>query len=54
MQSGYRNGIWHRKMCHVHNMKWEKTNNGRDKTVKSRKSQEKRKLTNTWVYWNRT
>ena len=27
IQSGHRNVIWHRKMCHAHNGKWEKTNN---------------------------
>ena len=40
IQPDYRNGILHRKMCHANNNeKWEKTNNGRNRTAKSRKNQ---------------
>ena len=39
IQSGYRNGIWHRKMCHDQNEKREKTINRWDRTAKSRKNQ---------------
>ena len=39
IQLGYRGGICHRKMCYGHNKKWEKTNNKRNKTAKSRKNQ---------------
>ena len=33
IQSGYRNGIWHRKVSHVNNEKRKKTNNGRNQNV---------------------
>ena len=33
------NGIWHRKVCNNHNEKWKVTNNGRNRTAKSRKNQ---------------
>ena len=39
IEPGYRNGIWHRKMCHVDNEKWKKRKNRRNRTVKSRKNQ---------------
>ena len=39
IQSGYRNGIWHRIMCHARNENWKKTNNKRNRTTKSRKNQ---------------
>ena len=39
IQSGYRNGIRHRKMCHANTEKRKKTNSGRSKTAKSRKNQ---------------
>ena len=45
MQSGYRNGIRHRKMYQADNEKWKKTNNRRNKTTKSRKNQD------TWKKW---
>ena len=47
IQSGYRNGIWHRNMYNAHNEKWKKTNNGMNRIVKRRKNQNasrKRKL----------
>ena len=51
--SRYRNGIWHRKMCHAHNRKkWIKTNNGRNKTTKSRKKQKARKKEKLQVLGN--
>ena len=31
IQSGYRNGIWHIKMLHANNEKWETTHDGRNK-----------------------
>ena len=36
IQLGYRNGIWHRKMCHVDNQKWEKKISGRNWTTKQK------------------
>ena len=30
-------------MCHVYNEKWEKRNNGRNRTAKS--------VSSTWEYW---
>ena len=38
IQPGYRDGIWHRKMRHVHNEKLEKRNNRRNRTTKSGKN----------------
>ena len=35
VQSIYWNGIWHRKMHHASNEKWQTTNNGRSRTTKS-------------------
>ena len=35
IQPGYRNGIWHRKMCHADNEKREKRNCRRNR-IKSR------------------
>ena len=37
--SGYRDRIWHGKMCHVNNEKRETTNDGRNRTSKRRKNQ---------------
>ena len=37
IHSGYRAGIWDRKMCHANNEKWKTTNDGRNGTTKSRK-----------------
>ena len=42
IQSRYRNGIWHRKMRHDNNEKWQMTHNGRSRTTKSNSNQ------NTW------
>ena len=39
IRAGYRHEIWHRKMCSAHKEEWKKTNNGRSRTAKSRKSQ---------------
>ena len=39
IQPRYWNGIWHRKICDVHNEKWEKGNNGTNIIAKSSKSQ---------------
>ena len=38
-QPGYRNGIWHRKMCHVKNKKGKKTNNRKNRGAKLGKKQ---------------
>ena len=38
-QSGYRNGIWYRKICHDNNEKRKKINTGRNRTTKSREHQ---------------
>ena len=56
IQSGYRDGIWHRKICHANNEKRKTTSDERCKTMKSRKKSEhseKRKITCTWEYWKR-
>ena len=37
MQSGHRDGIWHRKIRHASNEKWKMTYDGRNGTTKSRK-----------------
>ena len=37
IQSGYRDRIWHRKMCYTDNEKRTKTNGWRNKAAKSRK-----------------
>ena len=42
IQSGDRNGIWLGEKCHAYNKKQGKTNNGRNRTAKSRPNQ------NTW------
>ena len=52
IQPGYWDGIWHRKMWHAHNKKWEKTNNGRNKTAKSRKNQNAWRKGKLQVYGN--
>ena len=38
IQSGHRNGIWHRKMCHARHEKWQKTYELRNGTTKSRQN----------------
>ena len=52
IQSGYRNGIWHRKMCHARNEKRKKTKNGSNKTVKWRKNQNARRIGKLQVLGN--
>ena len=39
IQSGYRDGIWHRKMCLAYNDRLKKTKNGRNSSTKLRKNQ---------------
>ena len=34
MMSRYRNGIWHRKMCHSSNEKWQTIHDGKSQTIK--------------------
>ena len=46
MQSEYRNGIWHRKICRANNEKRKKRNNGRNWIPKSRKNQNVQKKKN--------
>ena len=36
IQGRYRDGIWHRKMCHANNEKWKATNDGRKRTIKTK------------------
>ena len=36
MQSRDSDGIWHRKICHANNEKWETTNDGKNRTTESR------------------
>ena len=36
IQSGHRNGIWHRRMSHTHKEKWKKGNNWRNRITESR------------------
>ena len=53
IQSRYRNGIWHRKICHACNKKLQTTHIGRIRTSKLSSHQNacrKRKPTNTWGY----
>ena len=38
-QLGYKDGNWHRKMWHANNEKRKMTNDGRNRTTKSRKNQ---------------
>ena len=38
-QSGYRNGIWNRKIFLAYDEKLKKTNNGRNRTIKSGENQ---------------
>ena len=46
IQSGYRNRIWHRKMCHSYNERWEKTNDRRNRTLKLRKNLNTKRICN--------
>ena len=39
IQSGHRDGIWHRKMRHANIENWETTHNGRSRTTKSNSHQ---------------
>ena len=39
IQPRYRNGIWHRKMCHAYNENWIKRNNRMNRNAKSGKNQ---------------
>ena len=43
IQTGNRDGIWLRKMCHCDYKKRKKTKNGRNRTAKSRKYQNVRR-----------
>ena len=37
IQSGYRDGIWHRKICHANNEKRKTTNDRRNRSIKREK-----------------
>ena len=52
IQSGYSDGIWHRKMCHVNNEKRKTANDGRNRTTKSGKKQNPRRKRNLQVLGN--
>ena len=52
IQPGYGNGICHRKLCHAHNRKWKKKNNGRNRTAKSGKNLNALSETNLQVLRN--
>ena len=52
MQSGHRNRIWQRKMCHAYNKKCKKSDNGRNRTSNSRKNQNAHKKGNLQVLRN--
>ena len=57
LQSGYTDGIWHKKMYHANNEKRETKNDGRGGITISRKKSGysvKIKLTNTGEYLKRT
>ena len=43
IQAGYRDGIWHRKMCHANNKKRETKYDRRNSTTKSRINQNVRR-----------
>ena len=47
--SGYRNGIWLRKMYHVCKENWKTVNNVRNRTAKTRKNQNTRRKGNLQV-----
>ena len=52
MQWRYRDGIWHRKICHADNKKRETTINGRNRTTKSRKNQNAQRKENLQILGN--
>ena len=49
IESSYRNGIWHRKMRHASNEKWQTTPNGRSRTTKSSSHQNTRRKGNLQI-----
>ena len=52
VQSKYREGMWHRKMCHANIEKRKTTNDGKNITTKSRKSQNDRKKEKSQILGN--
>ena len=52
IQSGHRDEIWHRKMRHANNEKWEMKHDGME--LPNQEKKEKMKPTNTWEYWKQT
>ena len=49
IQSRYRDGIWHRKMRHASNEKWQTTHNGRSQTTQSNGHQNVRRKGNLQI-----
>ena len=49
IQTRYRNGIWHGKMRHACNEKWQTTHNGRSRTTKSSSNQNARRKGNLQI-----
>ena len=52
MQSGHKDGIWHIKLCHANNEKWEMTHDRRNRTAKPRKNQKVRRNWNLRILGN--
>ena len=52
IQSGHRDGIWHRKMSHANIEKRETTQDGRNWTTKSRKNLNSRRKRNSQILGN--
>ena len=51
IQWRFKDGIWYTKICYSNNEKRKTINDRRNRTIKSRKNQEKTKVTNIWEYW---
>ena len=49
---GYRNGIWHRKMCYAKNEMRKKRNNRRNRITKLKKNQNARKKGKLQIFGN--
>ena len=52
IQSGYRNGIWHRKMCYAGHEKWKKRNYWRNRIAKSGENLNARRKGKLQVFGN--
>ena len=51
-QSGYRDGIWHYKMCHANNEKQKMSSDGRNRSPKPRKDRNTRRKGNLQLLGN--